>query len=61
MIKQQTFEYRCNEDELAAIATALDLMRQKRHIEAQAVLIARHDLLTAKPLLKQYNQHEARA
>lgn len=61
MITQQTFEYRCNDDELAAISTALDLMRQKRFDEAQAWLIARHDVLTAKPTLKQYNPQEARA
>jgi hypothetical protein len=61
MITQQTFEYRCNDEELEVISAALDLMRQKRYIDAQAVLIARHDKLTAKPILKQYNQHEARA
>lgn len=54
MIQTQTFELKENEEELAVIATALDLLMKKQYDEAAKVLVYRHDQLTREPKLKLY-------
>lgn len=59
MIHTQTLALPCDEAELEAIAAALDFLRRKDYASATAVLIARHDVLTAHAELKLYDQREA--
>ena len=59
MIQNQTFDFKDNKEELEAIASALWLIGEKRYTDACAVLIARHDRLTAKPVLIPYDQRAA--
>lgn len=60
MIQQQTFDLPKNE-ERETIAAALDMLAKKEYVDVIAFLIRRHDELTREPILKPYDQREARA
>lgn len=59
MIQTRTLVYACNQEELEAIGTALDFIRRGDIDAAARVLIARHDVLTAAPQTKLYDQRDA--
>lgn len=59
MIHTQTFEFnQKDKDEREMIAQVLWLLGKMRYDEAAKILIARHDVLTAEPRLKLYDQRE---
>lgn len=61
MIVTQTFEIQANEDELAVIATVIDLIGAKNYDAALRVLIARHDKLCEAPKLVPYDPRSVAA
>jgi hypothetical protein len=60
MIQTQTFEFQGSDEERQFLHDVLWLMAERRYTDAQAMLIARHDKLTANPKLKLYDQREER-
>ena len=62
MIQTQTFDFNAKDlDEIQCISRVLWLIGEKQYDEAAKTLIARHDVLTAEPKLKLYDQREERA
>jgi hypothetical protein len=55
-ISPQTFDIEDHKEELAVIASVLNLLNENRYADAMRVLIARQDALTAEPKLKPYTQ-----
>jgi hypothetical protein len=58
MITQQTFEIQANEDELAVIASVIDLIGAKNYDAALRVLISRHDKLCEAPKVVPYDPRQ---
>ena len=59
-VRTMTFEYNGKDEERNFLHDVMWLMAEKRYTEAQAMIIARHDKLTAEPKLKVYDQREER-
>jgi len=53
--QQHTFEHKDCQDELEVLSAALQLIGEKRYVEAVNVLVRRHDKLTEKPKLILYD------
>lgn len=61
MIQTQTLEFVGNDDERAMLEAALSHMANHHYDAAARIMIARLDKINAKPILKPYDQREARA